>query len=240
MKKRFVTFVLVVCMMCTITVPAFAAEAEYDKMENDIVPVDDIAIDVAALVDADINKASVGNDVYEFEAAQQVEVNEKDGKEVVVCTSTKILAVGAEEAQKVEKNIQKLQSRRGTTGGTVSGSYLGGSATLQCTTSIWTTVISGVTYYRILNMSTKASVSSGVTYHNVRVDFFQKGYNTAGKVVDQKAPGYFSVRYPTLATAPETWGEIRETYDADIGGKYVCELTKSGKTTTVTLNNYYF
>lgn len=51
MKKRFVTFVLVVCMMCTITVPAFAAEAEYDKMENDIVPVDDIAKEVILCCD---------------------------------------------------------------------------------------------------------------------------------------------------------------------------------------------
>ena len=240
MKKRFGTFVLTVCMMCILSVPAVAAEPEPVMMENEVVSVDDIAIDVAALVDADINKANVGNDVYEFELGQQVEISENDGKEEILCTSTKILAVGAEEAQKVEENIQRIQKARGSTGGTVSGSYLGGSATLQCTTNILTIATSGETYYKILSMRTNVSVSSGVTYKNVRVDFFANGYNPAGKFVTQEESSGFAVITPTIADAPNSWTEIRESYNADIGGKYVCKLTKGGKTTEVTLNNYYF
>lgn len=238
MKKRLVTLMMALCLVLALAVPAVAAETE-----SGLVSVDDIEIDVAAITDAPVNKKSIGNDVYEFQLSQRVETTETQGREEILCNSTKIIAVGEEEAQKVEGNIRKIQNARSTfSGGTVSGSYLGGSATLSSTTTLWSETKSGVLYYKIVNLETSVAVGSGVTFENKRVDFFANGYNMSGVFVTQEGSGYFRLNNKANDTvgAPSSWAHIKKTYDADIGGNYVCKLTKNGATTTVTLKNYYF
>lgn len=239
MKKQFGAFILAVCMLSALAVPAYAAETCVFPSETMVVSMDDMLIPIASITDATITKQSLGNEVYEFELGQQIDTIVTNGQEEIICTKTKIIAVGEDEARHVEEKIQELQRMRGTVSGTASGSYLGGSASLQCIVSLVTLKSNGTTYYKLTNLNAVISVESGITYERDRVDFFANGYTPYGNFQTQRDDEFFHAG-SSQVRAPGAFCEIKESYDADIGGIYYGTFTKNGRTTAVSLANYYF
>lgn len=244
--KKMISLGLATCMAFALAAPAGAVGQDFNTLEGmDTIPAEEMLLnDEDFMANATVSKVESGDETYEFEltAEEATPVVGSDGEVVVTQQAAKIVAFGEEEAEAVEA---VLASRGETlTTPTKENTYFGGTLYMQSFIKYVTFKNSGVTYYKMTALDTKATVKDGTILKKREVQFVLTGTSTTGK---------HSNKYATIevtkgtdgvyrALAPSTWGECTPTQAGDkLGGDYRCVVARpSGTDTVYTLQNYVF
>lgn len=244
--KKMISLGLAACMAFALAAPAGAVAEETNAQEKmDTIPAEEMLLnDEDFMSNATVTKVETADETYEFElmAEEVTPIAGSDGEVIVTQQAAKIVAFGEEEAEAVEALLVSKGETLYTP--TKENTYFGGTLYMQSFIKYATLTRSGVTYYKMTALDTKATVRDGTTLKKREVQFVmtatipggthQNKYQTVA--VTKGTDGVYR------ALAPSAWVECAPTQAGDkLGGDYRCTVARpSGTDTVYTLQNYVF
>ena len=244
--KKMISLGLAACMAFALAAPTGAVAEETNAQEKvDAIPAEEMLLnDEDFMSNAKVTKVESADETYEFEltAEEATPVTGSDDEVIVTQQAAKIVAFGEEEAEAVEALL--VSKGEALTTPIKENTYFGGSLYMQSFIKYVTIKKSGVTYYKMTALDTKATVRDGTILKKREVQFVMTATSSTGKHTNNYAtiPVTKGTDGVYRALAPSAWGECIPTQAGDkLGGDYRCTVARpSGTDTVYTLQNYVF